>query len=148
MTARKRAPQKPLSFEIEGSATHLPEIIEQISATPGTSVIQFVPNGSTLKAVTDRIRRIPRQRGLNALTVKASDAGDGSFVLSVTNTGTTAIPWPKPKAKGPSDRDVKKALSTLKAELESPEMQAAIAAPVPAARKSTRKAPATKAAAK
>lgn len=98
-TTRKSAARKPLTFKLEGSAADLPEMIEKISATPGTAQIAFVPNGSTLKAVTDRIRRIPRQRGLNALTVKATAESDGSFVLEVTNTGTTAVPWPKPAAK-------------------------------------------------
>jgi hypothetical protein len=97
-TPRKSASAKPLTIEVSGSGPDLPAAIETISATPGTSVIQLTLNGSTLKAATDRIRRIPRQRGLNALTVKAREAGDGSYVLEVTNTGKTATPWPKKAA--------------------------------------------------
>jgi hypothetical protein len=49
----------------------------------------------SLKSTTDRIRRLPRLKGWNAVTVKVEATDEKVAVLAVTSTGTTATPWPK-----------------------------------------------------
>lgn len=96
----------------------LPAAVEQMSTTPGTHVLRLAVALGTLKAQTDRIRRIPRQRGLNALTVTLDEQTARHYVLSVTNTGTKATPWPgaaQPAAKAAPKAKTTKAPAKTKA---------------------------------
>ena len=90
----------------------LPDAVEQLSGKPGTHVLRLALALGTLKAQTDRIRRIPRQRGLNALTVTLVETTKAHHVLSVTNTGTKAAPWPTPDAQPVKAKPASKAKAT------------------------------------
>jgi len=97
---------------------------------PSAWVVRCTAHGTTTPA--------PNAKAGDALGAKAARAAWCKPCKAEAKAAARKAPA---KAKGPSDADVDKALRTLKAELESPAMQAAIAAPVPAPAKA-RKAPA------
>ena len=93
MTSKKT----PLTIDARGGLT--PAHIEQLATTPGEHVLKVALTGATIKAITDRVRRVPRVQGWNALLVKVSEHDDKTATLVVANTGKKAKPWPKPAKK-------------------------------------------------
>jgi hypothetical protein len=94
MTARKsptRTPQAVLDAE------QLLAAIEKVAtAKAGTTVrLSLSTEPRALKSATDRIRRLPRLKGWNALTVKVVERFEDVIEVEVTNTGATATPWPQ-----------------------------------------------------
>ena len=98
--ARKPKPTAPITV------ADLAVAVERIATGPaGTSEVRIDLAGTSEKLVTDRIRRLPRLKGWNALAVKRT-ALDGTIAtLAITSAGQQAIAWPtkqvepKPAAK-------------------------------------------------
>jgi len=132
MATRK---SKSLTFELVGSTPALAEAIAQIASTPGTHTIHLTLDGATMKAITDRMRRIPRQRGLNAVTIDSAKVENGKVTLSVTNTGRKAVPWPKPAKKAPAKSTARKSpAKSAKAPAKSTARKSPAKAPAKSAR--------------
>lgn len=91
--------------------------VERIAAKPAGTVTQITVATARLKAVTDRVRRLPRFKGWSALTVATVTKGDDVTTLAVTTAGVTATPWPKREqpAKAPAKKAPAKKATAKKA---------------------------------
>lgn len=102
MATRTRKPK----VETIDTADQLGAFIERVAADDAAgehSVIVTVPGAAAnLKGVVDRIRRVPRVKGWNALSVAVGETTEDHVGMTITNTGTAAAAWPTKKAAAPA----------------------------------------------
>jgi hypothetical protein len=90
-----RRSRRIADLTIDGTKGVTHEQIEKLATNVGTHDL-FVATDVSLKVVTDRLRRIPRIKGWNALTVRVGDVKGKRQQLIVTCSTEKAKPWPKP----------------------------------------------------
>ena len=144
MAARKATTK---ATTIIPAADILPIAEKAATGKAGTTTVRVDLTGTTEKLVTDRVRRVARVKGWNALSVKRT-AQDGAVVeLQLTNTGQQAEPWrvlqeaakrSAKATKAPAKASAKKA--TKAPAKKATKAPAKSARKAPAAKRQTRKA--------